>query len=446
MHIAWIAAGTGMASALLALGARRAPPLAWLALAPLGIALSMCGGWAALTGAFFGALLHGSVTLTQPAKLRPLGFVFGAIGWGLSSGAVGLLLDALQRPSFAPLALALALPLVAFFATLPMRLGGAPRWIHAALACTQESSPVVIRTGWIGGDVTITTLLALSGAAVCMLAPGRTWSPGIAVIVLAVVFATVASSAFSIARTQRRLRRARRVRIAAVVVNGEPPKDAPADGLWPISSPEYRDVEATIARYEPHVLSAARQRAEVIVLPEVAVSAEGVDVERWLAAVTRWARELDVTVVAPHFDPKTPTNTLTLVEPSGSRWTHDKQHPAPGLEPAPRERQPPGPYRLERGWALSAVICVDLDYPDLIAPVRASGGVLVVPANDWLGFAEIHDQSAVWAAVLTGTTVLRATGHGICSARDGAGTLLARASSLDGPTVLVVDVPLASPE
>jgi apolipoprotein N-acyltransferase len=104
----------------------------------------------------------------------------------------------------------------------------------------------------------------------------------------------------------------------------------------------------------------------------------------------------------------------------------------------------PGPHRLERGWPISTVICVDLDYADLIAPVRTAGGLLVVPANDWVGFDELHDRSAVWAAVLTETTVLRATGHGICSVRDGAGQLLARASSLDRPTVLVVDAPLRS--
>jgi apolipoprotein N-acyltransferase len=232
--------------------------------------------------------------------------------------------------------------------------------------------------------------------------------------------------------------------VAAVVANGSPPDGAPADGLWPLQSSEYRDVDATVARYENHVVRAAREGAELIVLPEVAVFAEGDGVERWLAAVSRWAREFDVTIVAPYFDPKTPTNTLTVIEPSGRRWWHDKQHPAPGLEPAPRQRQAPGPYQLERGWAISTAICVDLDYADLVAPVRAAGGVLVVPANDWKGFEEIHDQSAVWAAVLSETTVLRATGHGICSVRDGAGNLLARASSLDGPTVLVVDAPVRS--
>lgn len=442
--VAWVAVSAGIVSGLLAILARRTPFLAWIALSPLGLALSACGGWAAIAGGLMGSLLHGSVMLTQPARLRPLGFVFGGVGWALTAGASGLLLEALRRSRFVSEAVGLVgvLLVLPLLATLPMRLAGAPRWIHAALACTQERWPVVIRAGWYGGDATVSILLSLSACVPVLLLPGPTWAPGLAALLVALVVAALAVSARSLARTRHSIARQRCVRVAAVVANGSPPDGAPADGLWPLRSSEYRDVGATVVRYENHVLRAAREGAELIVLPEVAVVAEGDDVERWLGAVSRWARELDVMIVAPHFDPKTPTNTLTVIEPSGRRWWHDKQHPAPGLEPAPRQRQAPGPYQLERGWAISTVICVDLDYSDLIAPVRSAGGILVVPANDWLGFEEIHDRSAAWAAVLSETTVLRATGHGICSVRDGAGNLLAHASSLDGPTVLVVDAPV----
>jgi hypothetical protein len=443
----WVAISAGIASGLLALVSRRVPFLAWIALSPLGVALSACGGWAAIAGGLTGSLLHGSVTLTQPARLRPLGFVFGGVGWAFTAGAAGLLLEALRRSRLVSEAVALAgmLFAVPLLATLPMRLAGAPRWIHAALACTQERWPVVIRVGWYGGDATVSILLSLSACVPLLLLPGPTWAPDLAALLVVLVVAALALSARSLARARHSIAQQRCIRVAAVVANGLPPDGAAADGLWPLQSSEYRDVDATVARYENHVVRAAREGAELIVLPEVAVFAEGDGVERWLTAASRWAREFDVTIVAPHFDPMTPTNTLTVIEPSGRRWWHDKQHPAPGLEPAPRQRQLPGPYQLERGWIISTVICVDLDYADLIAPVRAAGGILVVPANDWLGFEEIHDRSAVWAAVLSETTVLRATGHGICSVRDGAGNLLARASSLDGPTVLVVDAPVRSP-
>lgn len=444
----WVAVVAGSASGVLSLVARRVPLLAWIALSPFGLALSMCGGWAALAGALTGALVHGSVMLTQPARLRPLGFLFGGLGWGIAAGIGGIIFEALRRSRILPepLGLLFVLPLVALVAALPMRLAGAPRWIYAALACTQEAWPVVIRTGWFGGDVTVTALLSLAAAAVCFLVPGATWAPGLAALLFSLVLVSLAASARSLARTRAAIERLPRARIAAVVVNGKPPDGALPDGLWPLFSPEYGDVDATIRRYTPHVAHAAREGAHLVVLPEVAVRAGGADANRWLDAAAHWAGEHGVTVVAPYFDPSAKANTLAVIDPSGRRWTHDKQHPAPGLEPAPRVREPPGPYPLERGWPVSTVICVDLDYPDLIAPVRAAGGVLVVPANDWPGpFAELHHRSAVWAAVLTETTVIRATGHGICSARDGAGAVLAQASSIENPTVMVVDVPVASP-
>ena len=444
--VLWTAFAAGVAGGLLGIAARRVPIVGWITLSPLGLALATCGGWAALTGAMLGSVLHGSAMLSQPARLRPLGFLFGGLGWGLSAGVGGVLFDALlaSRLVSGPVALLCSLPVVSLLATLPMRLAGAPRWVYAALACTQEPWPVVIRAGWFGGDTTVSALLALTATAACLLVPGIAWGPGVAVSVIAFVLATLTTSAWALARTRRSIPQERRVRIAAVVVNGSPPPGVAADGLWPLHSLEYRDVEATIERYAPHVKRAAKEGAELIVLPEVAVFADGDGRERWLDAVGIWASELGTTVVAPYFDSKAPANTLTVVEPSGRRLAYDKQHPAPGLEPAPRGCQLPGPLPLERGWSVSTVICVDLDYEDLVLPVRAAAGLLVVPANDWMGFEEVHDRSAVWAAVLGETTVLRATGHGICSVRDGAGRLLARSSSLDGPAVLIVDAPLAS--
>ncbi len=440
----WMSVGAGIGSGLLAVLARRAPLLAWIALCPFGLALSRCGPWTAVAGALLGAALHGAATWSQPAHLRWLGFVFGAIGWGIVAGAAGVAFDLLRASWPSALLLTALLPLVALLAAQPMRRAGAPRWIYAALACTQEPWPAVLRAGWIGGDATVTTLLSLSSVAMCLLAPGDARAPWLALLLGALVLTALALAARSLARTRRAIASQRRVRVAAVVVNGAPPPDRPSDPLWPMRSPEYRDVEGTLARYEPHVRRAARAGAELIVLPEAVVRADGDDVARWRSTIAQWARELDVTIVAPHFDAVTPTNTLTIHEPSGTRWEHDKQHPAPGIEPAPRTREPPGPFPLERGWNLSAVLCVDLDYADLVGPVRAAGGLLVAPANDWAGFEDIHDRSAVWAAVLTGTTVLRATGHGLCSARDGAGRVLARASSFDGPTVMVVEAPVAT--
>jgi hypothetical protein len=79
----------------------------------------------------------------------------------------------------------------------------------------------------------------------------------------------------SLRRATRRAGQGSPHRVAAVVVDGKPPEHGELTGTWPVESPEYRDVEGTLARYRPHVEEAARQGAEVIVLPEVSVICRG---------------------------------------------------------------------------------------------------------------------------------------------------------------------------
>ena len=96
-------------------------------------------------------------------------------------------------------------------------------------------------------------------------------------------------------------------------------------------------------------------------------------------------------------------------------------------------------------FPVSAVICYDGNFNDLIRPVTRAGGVLAIPANDWKEIEQLHSPSAVWVAVMTGVPLIRSTGHGRSVVFDAAGRLVAMASSLDGPVTLVADVPLAAP-
>jgi hypothetical protein len=369
-----------------------------------------------------------------------LGAKVGAIGWGIGAGFGGVALE--HVPSSV---LVILLPAVESIATLSMRAAGAPRWVYAPLACSQEVWPTVLRAGRVGGERAVTGLLVAVSAAWVLLLPGPTNAWPAAAATFAPAFAVLVVAHASLRRTRAAFDRAPRVRMAAVVVNGAPPNDAPVDALWPMNSPEYRDVERAVARYAPHVAEAAARGARLVVLPEVAVVVDETTRGEWLEATRRWASELGITIVAPCVDLSIPCNALEIVEPSGQTRSHDKQHPAPGLEPPRRTVEPAGPRDLAEGFSLSTPLCVDLDYPDVIAAAR-KGGVVAVPANDWprSDFHLLHDRTAVWAAVLGEVTVLRAAGHGICSVRDGAGRLLASASSLDGPVLLVVDAPVVA--
>lgn len=446
-----VGAVAGLTVGCLAWGARRLPALGWVAVAPLGVALAAGRpAEAALGGALAGALAAGAgVARREFLALVPLTIVPPATAGALASAA-----GTFATARFGLSCIPLVLPIVTVATFLPLRLMGAPRWVSNPLACTQERWLTVVHTARLGGDFVTTAVLALGASVVALGAAAAVTSAAsaevgpAAAVALALVVAALAFGAHSRRRAILRQRGAT-VRLAAVVSDGPPPPTGEVDGLWPVRSDDYRDVEATVSRYDPLVRRAAASGAEVIVLPEVAVNIGAHTRDRWAAAVTSWAREHGVAVVAPCFDRDEQVNSLVVVDAEGTASTYDKQHPARGMEPPRRRRCLPGPRVVAtrgRRIRLSTVICVDLDYGDLVAPVRAAGGVLAAPSNDWFqGFDVLHHRTAVWSAVLTGVPVVRATGHGISAVFDGAGRVLAERSSADGPVVLVVEAPLSSP-
>lgn len=429
----------GLASAVAAAAARRVPALGWIALAPLGMAVARCGATAAIAGALLGAVAAAS-TVANPTlrHLLPLATLPSAALWSAAAGLTGLALRTWDAAW-----LSVLLPVIAVGSSLPPRAVGAPRWVSSPLACTQERWRVAVHTARVGGELTTTALLALASAALVLALPTPARSPLSAAASAVVVAAALGAAFLGMRRAERRLARGPRARLAAVVVD-PPPADGELRGILLTESPAYRDIAGTERRYAPHIEAAAAAGATLIVLPEGAVVVDDSSRAAWIDVVTAWARRHRVTLVAPFFDVSAPRNMLCVIDPSGVTFTYDKQHPGRGLEPPRFARMDPGPQRsADRGWALSTVICVDLDYGDLIAPVRRAGGVLCVPSNDWFGgFEELHHRTAVWAAVCTGATVVRATGHGISAIFDGAGRVLARASSEAGPVVLVVDAPV----
>jgi apolipoprotein N-acyltransferase len=225
-------------------------------------------------------------------------------------------------------------------------------------------------------------------------------------------------------------------RVAAVSV------DAPFDGY--ARSPAYRDVEGTIRRYQPHVAQAIAQGAQLLVLPEHAAIVTSQTRQRWLAAISRWATQANAPVVTGLYDADLQQGQLVIVDETGEvAATYAKQHPMLGMEPKRNKRMPPALLR-HGPFPVSAVICFDLDFNDLVGPVARSGGVLAVPANDWQGAEQLHHQSSVWAVVMTGVPMVRSAGHGISAVYDAAGRVIAQANSFKGPVVLVAEVPIAT--
>jgi len=428
--------GLGLASGLLGILARRWAWIGWGMLAPLCAAIYLSPPPAAgLVGLLTGVLLAAPTVWghfpfnrrIEVALTTLFAFVFG----GASA------LAAVLWPDNAPTWGILIFPLVMVGAcALLERQGG--RLANGPII-SQEGRLPVVHIARLGGDLAVSALLAVSAAVLATLLvalPPARETIIAAAVGAAMVVCALAVGIMSYRFRLRRIRRAPLIRVAAISV------DAPVSGVVTIM-PE-GDVDATIRRYEPHVLRALAEGACVVVLPEVAVTVNAQSRQRWLDALSAWARQGNAIVASGLFDADTQLNQLVIADHSGEiAATYDKQHPVRGGEPPRQRRMKPALLRSDTA-RVSGVICYDLDYGDLVGPVSRAGGMLIVPSNDWKEYAEIHHRAAVWAAVITGVPIVRSTGHGISAIYDAAGRVLARASSFAGPVVLVADVPVAS--
>lgn len=440
-----LAVSLGLLTSVLMLWANRWAALAWIALVPLGCAMALSPpGAAAVAGAVAPVFVVAPTLPTSTLRrLLLLGTSLNMVTWAALAAAI-----AHVWPDGEVTWALLAVPLFVVLSVLPLRLVGAPRSANNPLARTQENWLPVVHIARLGSDLVVTATLGLCSGIVTVLllqmagfgeGSGGSWfTAALATVVLSLL---IGYGHMSYRRVKATLAERAKLRVAAVVYDGAPPTKK-HDGMWPHRSAEYAEVNAAIERYGAAVKEALGQGAEVVVLPEVAVRVSRDSLKVWIGAVTKWADQHGVVIVAPYFDVERSGNELVMVGAPGVLARYSKQHPAP-IEAKRLERMLPGEVNVG-GHAVSTVICVDLDYNDWITSVAQRGGVLTVPSNDWPGYDELHHRTAVWAAVMSGTSVLRSTAHGISAAFDGAGHVLAAKSSLGDVrrVVLVVDVPV----
>lgn len=445
-----LATALGLSSALLfwlALRPRWAA-LAWFALIPLDhVVLSMPPVYVVIAAAITGMFSTTPVVVdrTQQGLIR-LVALSSALAWSAAFGCGAWLYQRFSTPWTG----ALILPISAVCALLPLRIAGAPRWVYNPIARTQELCLSVVHIAQLGGDLLVAAVLAAVSGGLAVLLTAEAPQAGHWFAAVAAIGCASSALVYGAARfraAKRAADNAVRVRMAAIAVNVPPPDAGPFTGLWAVQSPQARDVSFALSRYELPIKQAAADGAELVVLPECAVCVDEQTRATWLDTLAAWAKREHVAIVAPYGDDSVPSNALVIFDALGNLVAeYQKQHPALGIEPKPTLRTPFGPHHVQtrsRTLPLSAVICVDLDYADVVATAKRVGGVLNVPANDWPNIEHMHHRTAVWAAAMSGVPIVRATGHGISSVYDGAGRVLASQSSLTGPVTLVVDIPLA---
>ena len=114
-------------------------------------------------------------------------------------------------------------------------------------------------------------------------------------------------------------------------------------------------------------------------------------------------------------------NKLVLLQPDGQvAWEYNKARPVPGPEAAMQVRGDGRLRALDTPYGrLTAIICFDGDFPDLLAQAGASRADLVLdPSNDWRAIDPWHTQMASFRAIEQGTNLVRQTSRGLSGAFD----------------------------
>jgi apolipoprotein N-acyltransferase len=92
---------------------------------------------------------------------------------------------------------------------------------------------------------------------------------------------------------------------------------------------------------------------------------------------------------------------------------------------------------------VSAIICWDADYPDVVSQAgRSDVDLLFVSARDWAEVKDIHAQMAVFRAVENGVPIFRQTSNGVSLVVDAYGREINYVDSFDGVYEQDVLVPL----
>ncbi len=217
---------------------------------------------------------------------------------------------------------------------------------------------------------------------------------------------------------------------------------------------EYRAAFKALNRRQlAQVRVMAQAGARIVVLQEVAVQGLQDEVTAMLESAASIAKEEGIYLALP-----TGTivpdgqyeNVVRIFDPNGDVvLEHFKYGGAQfeGSVPGSGELQ-----ILETPYGkLSAAICWDADFPDVIRQAGTQDvDLLLLPSNDWFAIRDMHPGMATFRAVENGMPIFRQTGNGVSSVIDAYGRVINRVDMHEAGDpgtwggVQMVDVPIGS--
>ena len=195
----------------------------------------------------------------------------------------------------------------------------------------------------------------------------------------------------------------------------------------------------------------AQDGANIVVIQEGGVIGATDQIETMLRNAGALAKEENIYVVLPTFDIEQtpPVNSVRILDPNGDVVLHHIKYGGNMFEGTLKGdgvlQTVDTPY-----GRLSAVICWDADFPNIVKQTGAQGvDLLIIPSQDWLGVRDIHAGMATFRAVENGITVFRQTGQGVSLVSDPYGKVLNRIDTFEESTsdfvgIQKVTVPITS--
>jgi apolipoprotein N-acyltransferase len=297
-----------------------------------------------------------------------------------------------------------------------------PHGSFGSLAYAEVSFPPAIQVASLFGVHAITFTLCLFATALAMLARRR-WAQGAAGVAVCAV-------ALGIGFARLAEPQGETVRVAAL---------ADPDARHKANS-DHSPASSTAAAegYAAAIREHAARGVRVFAIPEGAIPMEREWENRVLAPLAAAAKDTGVLIVAGTYGDEPPLNRAFAFWPSGA-LAYSKRHPL-----LPFEKEVPGtsPGLLPGGRAMA--ICKDLDFPRTIRADAEHGlRLMIVPASDFGRDDWIHARMAILRGVENGFAMLRSAFHGLETASDAQGRVLAQANtSRPGMTGMVADLPL----
>ncbi|HJR81747.1 MAG TPA: nitrilase-related carbon-nitrogen hydrolase [Anaerolineales bacterium] len=177
----------------------------------------------------------------------------------------------------------------------------------------------------------------------------------------------------------------------------------------------------------------AGEGAGIVSMQEAAGMGMTDQVETLIANASALAKEQGIYIILPTLDvEKSPVeNVVHIIDPNGVVVLTHVKYGGNQFEGSLKGNGVLQTVDTPYG-KLSAVICWDADFPNVIRQAGEQNvDLLFVPANDWLAVKDIHAGMAAFRAVENGMSIYRQTGSGVSSVIDAYGRTIHRVDAFE---------------